>query len=448
MRVLHMKKNLILLLMVSAFHAGAQNTKHTIPELPALEAQYRSAKKDGNPNTIADAAFLAGQAHQQSANFKRSIDYLLVAKAIYKSENDSKNLAQASCLLATNYHRLGNDKRYKDYIALAQQLIGKDTLSAGYELLLDTQIGYYQAKGKPMQLKYLKAIKARLHAVPEAEPAKPEAVPLKKNPVVAKKTMAKPKPSTHPIAAKSHTDYLLALAIALFALAAGSLIYYFYKERRRKLVFSAKQEIGDAQLLANISQAIRNADGHPERISAIAEQTKLLSELKNGKKQPQFAPVPIGPLLQSITAPYLQNATRQNTDVIANITVDVDEKLVDQNTLETILQLLWSEPLQAAVQQSVYFSATIEQEQLDLRISYPSGPVTEKHLPQLLESLFLPDTENYPNPVGFALLDGLVAWYDGKIEVSLDGSLLRIAIRLPLSETQRKPMKHVHSVVL
>ena len=441
---LGMKKIVVLFFVLWNFQAEAQPSSPK-SALPVPEAQYRAAKQSGDAGKIADAAVLAGEAHLQSANYKRSIDFFLVAKDIYKSQNNAKGLSEVSCRLAENYYRSGNAKRYQDYIALAQQLIGKDTLSSQYELLLDTQIGYYQAKKKFRQVKYLSERKARLHTNPQlktvAKPQAPEPKAIKKPVTVSKVAIA-------PLEKQSN-NLIVFFAIAIAALCIGCLIYYFRKDRQRKLSFKKQLEQQDSQLLANISQALSNAGGNRRLVLDIGQHLHLLSEIKAEKKVPDFAMEPVGPLLQSLSAPFLEAASQQRIEVISNIDPAATPQLVDKNTLETVFYIIWSEALlHTAEQQTLYFSATVENQQLALRISYPCGPITEKHLPHLLDSLYMALDGKYPNPVGFALLQSIVTWYDGKIELALDANLLRIMIRLPLAQMQQKQPKTVPGLVL
>ena len=208
--------------MLSLWNVDAQTITLTPKDLRVVENQYREAKKTGDLNAISEAASLAGTIHLQLKNYKRSVDYLLVAKEIYKSEKNSKNLAKVSCRLAENYYRSGNNKRYKDYIALAQQLIGKDTLSAEYLLLLDTQIGYFKAKKKMPQAQYLIDRKAQLQrpVTTEKLPEAQASTPVASKPIqVEQKTMLKPAVEKYPLRnGKGIDDVILALAVAIAAL--------------------------------------------------------------------------------------------------------------------------------------------------------------------------------------------------------------------------------------
>ena len=435
-----MKKCLIYLLILSFWRVGAQTSNITPKDLRVIENQYREAKKMGDSKAISDAASLAGDIHLQLKNYKRSVDYLLVAKAIYKTEKNTKNLAKVSCRLAENYYRSGNNKRYKDYITLAQQLIGKDTLSAEYLLLLDTQIGYFRAKKKLPQAQYLIDRKAQLQR-PAATPKLREAeiqAPVVSKPVQGEqKTTLKPNVEPYAIRnEKGIDDVILALAVAVAAFSFGGLIYYFYKDHRRKLGQRTQFNAMQSQLLENIAQAIRNSGS----TQTIANQLNQLSEITAEKKQPDFNPESIGPLLQATVAPFQRQAEQQNIAVISNIETSSEAHLVDKETVENILSLLWTEALShSKPQNSLYFSAMIDKKQLDIRISYPCGTIGKDQLSRLFESFYNASAEYYPNPVGFALLDALVTWYDGKIDATLDGDLLRISIRLPLTETRRQP---------
>lgn len=452
-----MKKTLILLLVFVAWSSGAQTT----PKLPELEAIYRNAKQKGDAQAIADAAVPVGEAYLHAKNYKRSMDYLLVAKNIYQSQNQPKKLAKVCALFAENYYKSGNNKRYNDYIALGEQLIGKDTLSAEYLGLLDTRIGYYKARKKTKQVQYLESRKAQLLVQQQALPAKitvgktppialPKTIPAsaKAQPKVAVSPKKEPNKMPQTAIPAVHTDNVLLLSVSIGILSFAGLIFFTYRDHRRKVIYQANTEALQSKLLANISKAIGEAAPDPQSTQTLASQLAQFSGLKAAAVIPVFEQQNVGQIIQSAAVPFMQHAAMHRVSVISNIEQKNEKLPVDKASLETICAVLFSDAIKhTQTGDSVYFSVNTEKSRLHLRFSYPRGPLTKKEAKNLFDGLYAPDG-NTRNAVGFALVKALVEWLGGKVETALDGNLLRIVIKMPLTgETVRTP-KQIPAVVL
>lgn len=456
-----MKKILILLLFFPAWFSGAQ----TALILPELEAIYRDAKKNGNAKAIADAAVPVGKMHLELRNYKRSTDYLLVAKNIYKSQNDVKNLAKVCGLLAQNYYKTGNNKRYNDYIALGEQLVGNDTLSPVYLSLLDTRIGYYKARKKAKQAQYLESRKAQLLAqlhAPKLVAEKP--APAKTTPAIqskakpgAAKTDTKivseppksdPKKTTQTAIPAVHIDNVLLLSVSIGVFSFAGLIFFVYRDHRRKVIYRINTDVLQSKLLANISKTIAETSANTAYNQALAGQLSQLSKLKADDVLPVFEQENVGQIIQSAAVPFMQHAAMHRISVVSNLEQKNEKQTVDKTTLETICNILFSDAIQhTQAGDSVYFSVTTERNNLHLRLSYPRGPMSKKEAKNLLDGLYATNG-NSLNAVGFALIKASVEWLGGKAETALDGNLLRVVIKMPLTgETARAP-KQVPAVVL
>lgn len=439
-----MKKILIIILTLYIGLVHAQGSDQAL--LIEAERQYRQAKAHDDLPTVASTAVRAGEIHLQNKNFKRSTDFLLVSKEIYQKQNDSLQLAKVSCLLAENYYRTGNAKRYRDYIALAEQMLGKKTHLPEYLLLIDTQIGYYSLNNKPKQVQYLTDLKAQLQTPQTAKTSL--VAPNTNEPVAAPTPQSAPldasigqEPVTEASGQIDLHQLAMILAVSIATLSFIGLLYFSYKDRRRSLEQKKNMEVMQSQILENLSRAIKGV-GHNGNLSQISTQLADMSLIKAGQKPAKFVLEPVGPFMQSVAAPFLERAAQKNLIVISNLERSGAKQYLDKDTLETIVDLLANEALaNSQPGDKLYFSATVEKGRLHLRMSYPHGPVNKASLPHLFEDLDFSHPERH-NPVSFALLGTLVDWYDGEIAATHDGEQLRISVVLPLTE----PVRHLKQI--
>ncbi|SCY97019.1 sensor histidine kinase [Flavobacterium caeni] len=434
-----MKQYLILVLFLVVGIAHGQTDAHL--SIAEAEQQYREAKVNEDPPTVAWMATQAGELHLQSKNFKRAHDYFLVAKEIYQKKKDSVQLGKVSCLLAQHYLETGNVKRYRDYVTLAEQLMGKKKHLPEYLLLLDTQIAYYQSRGKAKQVQYLSDLKAGLQqpAAPTSAVAAKPAAPISVTTAKAPET-ASAEESELPVVATStiNLDQLaMILAIAIAAISFIGLIYFSYRDRRRSIEQAKNLETMQARMIENLSRAVDSIESGRE-LSSLSKQLADISLVKTGQKRADFELEPIGPFVQSVVASFLARAEQTKRNVVSNLEQSRVKQLLDKKTVQTIFDLIGTEALaQTPADGKIYLSATVEKSKLRFRVSYPHEPLDKEVLDKLFENL--EDTQaQRRNPVGFALLGTLVDWYGGAVDASHDGQLLKISVELPLSEPKRK----------
>ena len=437
-----MKKYLIYCMILAM---SAVRGQHGPQSLSDTERQYRQAKVHEDLPTVASTATQAGALYLQSKNYKRSTDYLLVAKDIYKKQRDSVALARVSCLLAQNYWASGNAKRFKDYTDLAAQLLKKQTHLPEYLLLLDTQIAYFESKGKTKQAQYLIDEKMRLTAqntpiaTAATAPAQAAAVPAVQPARSKEENLAVTAPEDEIVSTTSTLDLdqlAMLLAISIAVVSFIGMIYFSYRDRNRTLAQQRDLKTLQAQMIGNLSRAVESLESDRE-LKNLSRQLAAISMIKAGQKQPGFIAEPVGPFVQTLVAPFLERAAAKNVKVISNLERSAVKQLLDKETVQALFDLIADEALaQTSFGDKIYLSVTIEKARLRMRVSYQHVLLEKEALDELFSDL--EHTKSLRrNPVGFALLGALTHWYRGSAQATHDGQMLSICVELPLSEPAR-----------
>lgn len=258
---------------------------------------------------------------------------------------------------------------------------------------------------------------------------------------------------------KNKPEMFIAFLLVFLALMASAVLRLLY--RNKVLREENRNAMGNlkSHLFANLSnefnlplnrignsiQSIKTEDIHKpeivqiesntESMSRISQQLLMLSKINNGQQKLALENGNLSEYLQETIAPFIALAQKQSTGFITNIEKTNGADYFDRNLIDNIISDLLSHAFEYADgKETVYFSATIEKNKLQLRISSSGNDLRQEDLRGLF-GRFYEKNDSQDKPIlRFAFVKELVKLHNGSIDASLDGQTLRFFVSLPLDK--------------
>lgn len=380
----------------------------------------------GNLNGSARAYWQYAAYFYTTGQYKKAIPVYETAIRLFKMQKDPDLGILSACAfeLSESYAKTGNMKGA--YVYLSQYKTYDDSLNIRQNKTDFTEIeSKYQSEKKGQQIKLLS---------------------------VEKQLAEKQK----------NIQLFIFIGVLLLMVVIGFLIYSAYRNRIRTA--EKLREINEmkSRFFANISHEFRTPltliksplqtlraskiddtqhnqlaliDKNADRMLELVNQLLELSKIDGGHFKLILKEDALDDFLHSIVEPFAFQAQEIGIPFISNIE-NTGNQYFDKDVIEKIVTNLLSNALKyTADKQPVYFSGTIEQRQIHLRISNSGTDLKKEDLPKLFERFYQKNESQNSSGIGLALVKELVELYNGHIEATLEGQTLRFLIKLPLDKT-------------
>lgn len=173
-------------------------------------------------------------------------------------------------------------------------------------------------------------------------------------------------------------------------------------------------------------------DKNADRMLELVDQLLELSKIDGGQFKLVLRQGKLDDFLHSAIEPFVFQARENGINFISNIEKTPEEVYFDKEVIQKITTYLLSNAFKYTLEkQPVYFSGTIENRQLHLRISNGSD-LTKEELPQLFDRFYKKNDNQNGSGIGLALVKDLVELYGGTIDAAMENNTLRFLIKLPL----------------
>jgi len=442
--------------------------------LPYLGRAFEYAEKNNQEGMLNNAALPLGEAWQKKGDYKKSIHYLEIAKAISKKNSNNEFLIKIYNLSARNYLRTTNFKRYNDFIIACEDLLQKNPDDAQNLELLKTKIEFAKANKKFDEALALTQMRDNLQQKIDQKAEEDSFEDFETKYQSEKKAQQIKLLSVEKQLAEKQKNTQLVIfgAIVLLLIIAGFMIYAAYRNRIRTAEKLREINQMKSKFFANISHEFRTPltlikspiqnlkasktdydqqkqlaliDKNADRMLELVNQLLELSKIDSGHFKLILKEDALDNFLSSIIEPFEYQAKEHSISFISNIE-KTGNQYFDKDVIEKIVTNLLSNALKYTVnKQPVYFSGTIEKKQLHLRISNSGTDLKKEDLPKLFERFYQKNENQNSSGIGLALVKELVDLYNGSVEAALDGQTLRFLVKLPLDETNANALAVVEN---
>ena len=364
-------------------------------------------------------AYYGSFQRRKTKEYTSAIQNLLEAKSIYESINltDIDAFERLIFNLSRCYSEIGNHQQANVYLQDAYDL-REDLIEKENQILTTSLETKYQTEKKEQEIKFLSQV-----------------------------------------AQKQNTIYLTILGLIL---AVGTFLFFGY---RNKIKTAEKlKELNElkSRFFANISHEFRTPltlikspvqslqseiqdtnqlnkidliDKNSNRMLELVDQLLELSKIDSGKLQLLLKEGNISTFLNSIVEPFEYQAKELQLTFTSTIEKTRGNHHFDKDVIEKIVTNLLSNALKYTPKnETVYFTSSITNKQLQLIVSNSGSNIKKEELPQLFERFYQKDEQQKGVGIGLALVKELVDLYEGKIETRLENATLSFIVELPLEK--------------
>lgn len=365
-------------------------------------------------------AYYGSFQRRKTKDFSSAIQNLLEAKSIYESINltDIDAFERLIFNLSRCYSEIGNHEQANLYLKDAYDL-REDLIEKENQILTTSLETHYQTEKKEQEIKFLSQV-----------------------------------------AQKQKYIYL---SIVGLLLALGTFLFYGY---RNKIKTAEKlKELNElkSRFFANISHEFRTPltlikspvqslkseihnenqqnkldliDKNSNRMLELVDQLLELSKIDSGKLQLLLKEGNISTFLNSIVEPFEYQAKENQLLLNSSIKKTTENHHFDKDVIEKIVTNLLSNALKyTSKNQTISFTSSVENKQLQLTVSNSGSDIKKEELPKLFERFYQKNETQKGVGIGLALVKELVELYQGTIETQLENSTLSFVVKIPMEST-------------
>lgn len=362
-------------------------------------------------------AYYGSFQRRKTKEYNSAIQNLLEAKSIYESINlnDIDAFERLIFNLSRCYSEIGDHQQANVYLKDAYDL-REDLIEKENQILTTSLETHYQTEKKEQEIKFLSQV-----------------------------------------AQKQKYIYL---SIVGLLLALGGFLFYGY---RNKIKTAEKlKELSDlkSSFFANISHEFRTPltlikspvqslkseihndnqqakldliEKNSNRMLELVDQLLELSKIDSGKLQLLLKEGNISTLLNSIVEPFQFQAKENHLVFHSTIGKTTKNHHFDKDVIEKIVTNLLSNALKYTPEnQTISFTSSIENKQLQLVVSNSGSEIKKEDLPKLFERFYQKNETQKGVGIGLALVKELVELYQGKIETQLENNTLSFIVKIPI----------------
>lgn len=432
--------------------------------IPDLDRAYIYFNRINFAAYKGSSALYLGIAYYELKQYKNSIYFLEVARKTYTEIQDNYSLAETMGYLARNFTALKKYESAKKFIDLSKSLMKDAIDSPAYIEIISAEVQYYEQigdfKNSLKAAKLRDELKANLDKKMN-EDSLNEVEAKYQNTKKSKVIKVLSKENQLAEDEKAMQFYLFA-AVLLFLMLVAAVLYYAYRNKIRTAEKLKDINEMKSRFFANISHEFRtpltlikspiqnlqasNTDDHQKkqlslieknanRMLELVEQLLELSKIDSGTLKLILKRGHLDDFLQSIAEPFEFQAKDNDVSFILNIEKTTESYYFDKDVIQKIATNLLSNAFKYnAHKQPIYFSGTIQNEHLHLRISNSGSNLKKEDIPRLFERFYQKNEQQNGSGIGLALVKELVELYRGSIAATLESDQLCFLIQLPLNE--------------
>lgn len=452
------KKDMVL--MQTLIDNGLLETQYGNPKeaIKILAKPYQFYTEMQYPLLQSLSAKALGEAYNKTKNYSESSKYLTTAETFYLESNDTKKLIEIYCYQANNSCALNQLSEAQNYLLKAKKLIGDDTISSQNVLYLDSYALFLKSKND-----YSSAFTTLKKRDSIASLVNDELNNDTFQNLETKYQANKKEQELKLLSEKSKLQNTIYLSILGVLIALGGFLFYGY---RNKIKTAEKlKELNDlkSRFFANISHEFRTPltlikspvqslkseinnenqqnkldliDKNSNRMLELVDQLLELSKIDSGKLQLLLKEGNISTFLNSIIEPFEYQAKESQLQFNSSIEKTTENHYFDKDVIEKIVTNLLSNALKYTPEkQTISFTSSVENKQLQLTVSNSGSDIKKEDLPKLFERFYQKNEAQKGVGIGLALVKELVELYQGSIETQLENSTLSFIITIPMEST-------------
>lgn len=175
-------------------------------------------------------------------------------------------------------------------------------------------------------------------------------------------------------------------------------------------------------------------DKNADRMLELVDQLLELSKLDSGAFQLILKEGNLSDFLKSVAEPFVFQAKENKLLFYTNIQTNNQNHFFDKDVIQKIVSNLLSNALKYTPENhSIYFTSSIEKDNLLLSVSNSGVKLKKEELSKLFERFYQKTNAENGVGIGLALVKELVDLYQGNISTSLDKDKLTFNSSLPLT---------------
>ena len=436
---------------------------HPKKAIPYLKKCLARAIELDRPINVNKAMLFLGESYYKLRQYATSIEYLKKSEPYFEKNKDEKYLPELANYLAKNYLHNNNTSQYNLYLDKAEKWVEKNHVSASYLSFLEIKIDEAAVNHQTSQLlNYIKA-KDSISNLLDLENSRISFEDVETKYQTEKKEQQIKLLSTQNELAQKQKFIYLGL-LGLLVLIGGSLFYGY----RNKIKTAQKlKELNElkSRFFANISHEFRTPltlikspvqsllsevsdsnqknklqliDTNSTRMLELVDQLLELSKIDSGNLKLILKDGNIGTFLGSIVESFQFQSKENGIMFTSKIQKMSENNSFDKDVIEKIVMNLISNAFKYALKnESITFSASVENSNLKLVVSNTGSDVKKEDLPKLFERFYQKNDSQQGIGIGLALVKELVDLYKGTIDAKIENGELSFIVNLPLSEANQ-----------
>lgn len=182
---------------------------------------------------------------------------------------------------------------------------------------------------------------------------------------------------------------------------------------------------------------LKMIDKNSGRLLELVDQLLELSKIDSGKLKLILKEGNVSLFLASIVEPYEFQAKENQFLYSGSIEKNTENHYFDKDVIQKIVTNLLSNALKYTTENgSIHFESKIHSNHLEMVFNNSNSEIRKEDLAGLFERFYQKSESHQGFGIGLALVNELVELYDGKIETSLENSVLSFKISLPLEKNR------------
>ncbi|WP_310556160.1 response regulator [Flavobacterium sp.] len=175
-------------------------------------------------------------------------------------------------------------------------------------------------------------------------------------------------------------------------------------------------------------------DNNSNRMLELVDQLLELSKLDSGNLKLILKDGNIANFLHTIIEPFQFQASENNLNFVSNIEKSSQNYSFDKDIIQKIATNLLSNAFKYTLEnETITFEASIENQELKLKITNSGTEIKKEDLPQLFERFYQKKDVSQGVGIGLSLVQELVDLYEGKIITNIENNVLSFTVFIPLN---------------
>ena len=201
------------------------------------------------------------------------------------------------------------------------------------------------------------------------------------------------------------------------------------------LIKSPIQSLQSSEIDETQRNQLHLIDKNADRMLELVNQLLQLSKIDSGSLKLILKEENAGHFLNSIIESFEFQAKENKINFISRIEKNAQNHYLDKDIIEKIVANLLTNAFKyTPEEEQISFISTIENENLKLIVMNSGSNLKKEELPKLFERFYQKDDSQHGFGIGLALIKELVDLCKGKLETTLENSILSFIITIPLQQ--------------